>query len=564
MTNVQQNARYNGTKQAGNTVQFFDEMKHIIAVNDGKRESGTLVVNCHDQQAPFDFNEKTDINITSPNWDITNIRKGFLTARLRFEAYITGLTAGNTWNDTDTLAKVFVGYKAASQSVREMSIWHNNQQTNYHSKYLVQEGFTFGAFRPWTSRDKKRYIHTLYENAVAYMPDVCGTYLNLKDFFDDSGNLRPQSFKIEINIPLVDFLALQCFNKWHKAFGELFLEIYFAEHSLVVCTCSPQDVMDNKIYLETDNVSTTTLAGDANKFSHRFTQVGDPFESFKTVPYATATTTFTTGIVTVFVAQGHCEELVSTVRGYKISQAAFDAIIQKCISEPLVIPAQELRYYAFPTGPDTNGIHTNLQVPYKNITCACVVFPKTSHQVTVFENPMLQQLQLKVDGDFIPNRAYTTTGPRFLQEQLILTDLDGNLQATKEYTESIVNMRNDPKGGARWANSLGDDTSFISIFSTERGDGGYVFDGKDTNGQNVNTELNGSPQFTGENDTYYYPATDANNNILPNIHPPAPQLWLCQDTFWTFDGKVFQYFNDRNPHGSQWDGSGERPGKQNA
>jgi hypothetical protein len=301
---------------------------------------------------------------------------------------------------------------------------------------------------------------------------------------------------------------------------------------------------------------------------HRFTQIGDPFTSFQTVKFNAqdgaipANTTFTIGTITVFAAAGHCEELTSTVRGYKISEEARNEILRRCIENPLVIPAQELRYYTFPTGPDTNGIHTNLQVPYRNITCACVVFPKTPHQITCFENPMLQQLQLKIDGDFIPNKAYTTTGPRFLQEQLILTDLDGNLQATKEYTESIVNMRNNPRTGERWQNSLGDDTSFIAIFSTERGDGGYVFDGKDTNGQNVNTEINGDPQFTGQNDTYYYCATDALGNVLPNIHPPAPQLWLCQDTFWVFDGKTFQYFNDRNPRGSQYDGAGEKPGIQ--
>jgi hypothetical protein len=349
----------------------------------------------------------------------------------------------------------------------------------------------------------------------------------------------------------------------HTGFGELFLELYFAEHSLVVCTCSPQDVLDNKVFLETDTVVTKSFAGAPNSYFQRFTQIGDPFESFISVKTASAsgttTTTFTTGMITVYAATGRCVALESTVRGYQISELAYNTILNKCITHPLVIPAQELRYYAFPSAAGTNGIHTNLQVPYNNITSACVVFPKTSHQITVFENPMLQQLQLKIDGDFIPNKSYTTTGPRYLQEQLILTDLDGNLQATKEYTESIVNLRNNPKTGERWANSLADDTSFISVFSTERGDGGDVFDGKDTKGQNVNTEINGDPQFTGENDTYYYCATAADGGVITTIHPPAPQIWLCQDMFWVFNGKEFRYCNDRSPHGRQWDGSGESP-----
>jgi hypothetical protein len=211
--------------------------------------------------------------------------------------------------------------------------------------------------------------------------------------------------------------------------------------------------------------------------------------------------------------KGTCTELTSTIRGYDITDSAKNQILQMVANEKLIIPSQELLNYPFPKGLDSNGLHTNVNVPYQNISCATVVFPKTANQITCYENPMLENLQLKIAGNFYPMRAYSTYGARFLQEQLIIADLDGSLQATREYTDSIVNVRNHPDTGARWGNSLADDTSFMALFQTERGDGGMVIDGLDTNGANVNTEITGTPRYGGDNDTYHYPYVPEGSNV---------------------------------------------------
>jgi hypothetical protein len=168
---------------------------------------------------------------------------------------------------------------------------------------------------------------------------------------------------------------------------------------------------------------------------------------------------------------------------------------------------------------------------------------------------MLKDLQITIGGKFFPKKAYNTFGARFLQEQLIIADLDGSLQATKEYTDSIVNVRNHPSTGIRWANSLGDDTSFMALFQLERGDGGYVFDGIDTGGANVNTEISASPIYTGDNDTYHFPYQPL-GAAAPDrtITSPPPILFLARDTFFVVDSNGLSYFNDRTPRGSQAEG----------
>ncbi|KAH0786615.1 hypothetical protein GPJ56_009469 [Histomonas meleagridis] len=67
-----------------------------------------------------------------------------------------------------------------------------------------------------------------------------------------------------------------------------------------------------------------------------------------------------------------------------------------------------------------------------------------------------------------------------------------------------------------------------SNIQCERSRGGYVFDGLDSNGQNIPIQIKGQPIYTQANDTYYN-VDDAGN------HPPPPQLFICRDTYFTLD-----------------------------
>jgi hypothetical protein len=155
---------------------------------------------------------------------------------------------------------------------------------------------------------------------------------------------------------------------------------------------------------------------------------------------------------------------------------------------------------------------------------------------------MLQQLQIKIAGRVYPNERYSTLGARFLQEQLIIADLDGALQATQELTASYVNSKN-KDDGTRYGNSLTDDTSFMALFQTERGDAGYVFDGIDYEGS-VAFEVLASPIHTGANNTWLYPTPGGAKNTITAL------AYLCHDTYFEHDGTSFRY-HTHTPAGSQ-------------
>jgi hypothetical protein len=148
--------------------------------------------------------------------------------------------------DTPHCAKLFMGYKASNQAIREMTIFKGGRTTDYNSKYCAQEGFAYSTLRPLQSRKNKPYMHSLYEDVINYSNKICGTHVNLADVADG----LEHEIEFEFNIYVNDLLLLQCFEKWHKDYGAMILELYLAHNSLVVALCAPGEVLYKKKLLE--------------------------------------------------------------------------------------------------------------------------------------------------------------------------------------------------------------------------------------------------------------------------------------------------------------------------
>ena len=79
-------------------------------------------------------------------------------------------------------------------------------------------------------------------------------------------------------------------------------------------------------------------------------------------------------------------------------------------------------YDGFPDAANSRGIQTNLRVTLSNVTSLSIVFPKHSNDLTVFENPCYDGLQLRINKNY-PDKTLNTIGAEFLQMQLIASDL---------------------------------------------------------------------------------------------------------------------------------------------
>ena len=129
--------------------------------------------------------------------------------------------------------------------------------------------------------------------------------------------------------------------------------------------------------------------------------------------------------------------------GFNVKQSTLDKIAE-IFSTPQIIPSQQLDYNAFPIAPTTAGIQSTVNLPVYNTTCISVMFPKHDNDYTIFENPIYSNMQLTVNGKNMPDEVVDSQGARFLQQQLIASDLSGGLECTKEYEDSMVMIKNGP------------------------------------------------------------------------------------------------------------------------
>ena len=173
------------------------------------------------------------------------------------------------------------------------------------------------------------------------------------------------------------------------------------------------------------------------------------------------------------------------------------------------------------------------------------MFPRRSNEITCFENIMYQNVQLTINNIKYPDTEFdSTVGARFYQYQLIANELDGALRPTHELEDSWTQSLNDPVSGDRYKGCVSDGTSFCINFQLERTNAGYVFDGVDTGNNTVAVKFKGQPMYRGKNDTYYN--FDPNNT---SAHPPAPEMWICTDTYFTWGVKSVKYYGQGVPEG---------------
>ena len=537
-----QNIRLSNKNQMqGNVANYFENLTKLIQTNDGTRSFTLRTVDCHDQAAPFTHSQETRIAITHSDHMISQITDGFLTFTVRTTLQLIGIDPNFT--DKDRLCKLFVGFKSSNQILDQLQINCRNLSTGYQQNECCREGFAYSTLKPKQEKKTRKYVHSLYENVSIYSPSVCGTYIDVVDFKDG----MPHQIEFEVNLPFDNILALQAFDLYpNSVCGDLELKFYVKPRGLVWCMVDPMNVKEYKEMMEGESINLVCDQNMSAMFKHAFSQINNNAEIINAF---TETESGVEGIPKITVGKSSCalictgmevRSLKSNMYGFNITSESLSKIAQ-LFSTPQIIPSQQLDYNAFPIAATSAGIQSTINMPVSNCTCISIMFPKYDNDYTVFENPIYNNLQLTVNGKNMPDEAVSSQGARFLQHQLIASDLSGGLECTKEFEDSIVMAKN-TSSGTRYSNCLSDGTSFMWNVQCERNNAGYTFDGIDSNGQNIAIQIKGQPVYTGENDTYY------NVNAAGTIHPPPPQIWLCRDTFFVLstEGVVYEAFASPN------------------
>ena len=538
----------NKDQSQGHVASYFENLHTLIQLNDGTRSFILRTVDCHDQSAPFNESQETRIQITHDDHMISQISDGFLTFKIMLTLQLTGISS--SFNDPNKLCKLFVGFKSSNQILDQLQILSRNLNTGYQQNECCREGFAYSTIKPFNEKKTRKYTHSLYENVSTYSPSICGTYINIQDFKDG----LPHQVEFEVNLPFDDILALQAFDMFPNfCCGNIELKFYVKSRGLVWCALNPSNVKDYKEVMEGETIDIDlTNTNLSPLYKHAFTQINNSStiitnwtESLKTVSgVEVITATAEQGSAMLQCVGMTITQLKSNMYGFGINGKSAQKIVD-IFKTPQVIPSQMLDYNAFPLAATRSGIQSTINMPITNCTCISIMFPKHDNDYTVFENPIYNNVQLTVNGKNLPDEPVSTQGARFLQYQLIASDLSGGLQCTKEYEDSIIMAKND-SGGYRYKNCLSDGTSFMFNIQCERNGAGYTYDGFDSNGQNIAIQLKGQPIYTDDNDTYWN-----FNNDGGKTTPPPPQIWCCRDTYFLASVNGLQYFNCDSPPNSQ-------------
>ena len=532
----------NKDQKQGNVASYFDNLKNLVQINDGDRSFVLKTVDCHDQQAPFNDSQETRIAITHADHMVSQITDGFLTFKLKLKLQLTGVTSGQ-FTDTNHLCKLFVGFKSSNQILDQLQITCRNLATGYQQNECCREGFAYSTIKTQQEKKTKKYTHSLYENVANYSSSVCGTYINIDDFKDG----LPHDVEFEMNLPFEDILALQAFDLYPNSIcGDLELKFYVKPRGLVWCAIDPMKVKDYKEYIQGDDLNLTINQNLPAMIKHAFTQINNAAPIISQFSVTAGQNANDPSTVAAVKGEALLQCVGMTVVSLKSNMYGFGVKSQTLehmrdlFSIPQIIPSQKLDYNAFPLAATAAGIQTSINMPVSNASCISIVFPKHDNDYTVFENPIYQNLQLTINGQNMPDEVVSTQGARFLQQQLIASDLAGGLEATKEFEDSMVMAKNS-EAGTRYGNSLSDGTSFIWNVQCERSNAGYTFDGFDSKGANIPVQIRGQPIYGGSNDTYYDIKGDG------STHPPPAQIWLCRDTYFEISTNGVRYFDYGTP-----------------
>ena len=534
------NAQYkNETTDQGCVVEYYEKLRDLISKNDGTRSFIIRTEDCHDQNAPFNQSQETRLRITHNDHMISQITEGFINFKIKLTLQLSKDIQATHVNDTNHLGKLFVGFKSSNQLLDQLQIYSNNVSTGYQQNECCREGYCYSTIKPYSEKKTRKYTHSLYENVSDYSQSVCGTYIDLSDFRDG----QKHDVEFEMNLPFEDILAFQAFDLYpNRVVGDIEIRFYVKPVGLVYCQVDPRTIKEVKEYME-DTIIDSTFKS-APVFKHGFTQIGNESKIAALNVGSDKSITPTTESITLSCLGLTVTSCKSNMFGFCVKEHSLQSIAQM-LSRPLPIPSQQLDYNAFPLAATRSGIQSTINMPLFNTTSITVVFPKHANDYTCFDNPIYHNVQLTINGQNYPDEPVSTLGARFLQYQLVASELDGGIQCTKEFEDSLTMDRNKADGG-KYKNTLSDASSFMLNIQTERSRGGYLFDGLDSNGQNIPIQIRGQPIYPDVNNTYY------NFDETGENHPPPPQLFVCRDTYFTVDiNDGLVYHPTGSPEGSQ-------------
>ena len=493
----------------GDLYQFFQEhLANLVQVNGGDHYFNWKTFECFDSNCPHPVRTKSYLRLTSENFPITQMEKSFISIKIKLSVKLDKALTGFDI-DVKKLIRVFIGLKNSAEFFGKLDTICNNIMCKNTQDEAVREQFAYNCLKPRAEKATAKYSHSTWDNVSSFSESVCGIYVPLSELADG----HEHSYNMELVIPYTDLLKYQAFMLYPNAIcGEIKELVETSIDGFVWAPISPSVVKD-ALETWTGDVMSIKLPdyyGVTNKFTQcgnaacvisSITKTNEEDEIPDNLLMVQDDGTYAYGVSNVTLSITNCivEQMRTNIAGFNVKPHVLEQL-QGLLQQPIIIPSQTLDRRHFPNAAGANGIDTTTDISLNSATNITVVFPKNSNDATCFDNIMYENVQLFVNKHAIPDTELQTVGARFYQLQLVANELDGPLEATKEFENSFTDALNDMTEGSenyrkRRSNCRADGTSFGINFQLERANAGYVFDGADFGTQTVPITFRGKPML---------------------------------------------------------------------
>ena len=409
----------------GTVEEWYDQVDGLLKASDFIPGNYEYSVNVsYANSGEFDEGGQTHVDISCDRFKLISLDNSYISLEMEVPISVPAVGTSN-----QRFGKFYIGFKSAFDAIDQYRIYSNSDliQTQNHANYE-----SYLQYMSLSDAHKENSeLYATWNKIQTLNEDVPGVYVDVSGL--GVAATATITVPLKLRIPLNSFLMFANLKWLPSFFGKLTLEIYPSYKNLVVCP-----IVSEQIALEYTADIVTGAAIPASRikesqlcalatsdkgsnvcgFRQINTDILSGFNGSKAGIYAAFTCS------TSRTKKCHLRLAEVVVR-----MDIYNQILSRFVNQPMLFPIQTIVSKDF-SGQMPKTANERISLTMTNALNHCnsmfIVFKRSNHDKTCFENPMINW-QVNIDGKYFPREEYQTYDDhRNINLFLDATNFNGN------------------------------------------------------------------------------------------------------------------------------------------
>ncbi len=383
---------------SGNVTDWYNAVDDVLRKSEIIPGNYEYSINTsYSSDGTFQEGGQTNVDIVCDRFKIISVENSYIHITQTFSITPPVQNGGNI-----NTRYYYIGFKSAFDIIDQFRIYSNSdliQTQNYNNIESFVQYMSIS-----DEAKKNSELYATFEKVQNKQTDVPGVYIAIPSIAANQTINVP----ITLRIPLSSFLLLANIKWFPGFFGKLRIEIYPSYKNLVVCPiyeCA-EDVSVTGLDTKVANLATTINGPNICGFH----QINEVCAKSTGTSAASAACSALTIDQTFTCSTSECSKCHIRLAQYMVKMDVYQELQSKYLQVPMLFPTQQIISMDF-SGKIATGSGSTFTCAQTSSLNHCnsmfIVFPKTQHSRTVFENPEISY-QINIDGKFFPRESYNT------------------------------------------------------------------------------------------------------------------------------------------------------------